>query len=100
IGVQQRGAEDEEMAVQLSEAYLAWETKTKEAGKIEGKIEGKLEGRRNALVQVLTRRFGPLPEEVSYQLQGGESIDELEQWMDGALDATSLADFLARVAKA
>ncbi len=37
--------EEAEMAVQLNEAYLAWEKATLERGKLEGKLEGKQEGK-------------------------------------------------------
>jgi len=67
------------MAVQLSQAYLEWEQKTKEEGRLEGeqigalrgKLEGKLESARNFL------RLGVAPEVVAQA--SGISLEEVQQ---------------------
>ena len=43
-----------------------------------------------SLRRLLQKRFGPLSEDVLARLQAA-SIDELELWLDRALDADSLA---------
>jgi len=79
-GVQQnQEPEEAEMAVQLSQAYLEWEQKTKEEGKLEGRAEGeqigalrgKLEAARNFL------RLGVAPEIVAQA--SGISLEEVQQ---------------------
>ena len=72
IRVQQnQEPEDAEMVVQLSQAYLEWEQKTKEESKLEGKLEGKLESARNFL------RLGVAPEVVAQA--SGISLEEVQQ---------------------
>ena len=50
---------------------------------------------RSALRRLLQKRFGPLSEDVLARLQSA-SIDELELWLDRALDADSLAGVFAQ----
>lgn len=53
----------------------------------------KREGAIRLLQRQLTRRFGPLPNEVLTRISGA-SIEEVEVWCDRVLDATSLAEVL------
>ena len=55
-----------------------------------GLMQGRAEGEAYALRRLLQKRFGPLSEDVLARLQAA-SIDELELWLDRALDADSLA---------
>ena len=50
---------------------------------------------RPKLRRLLQKRFGPLSEDVLARLQTA-SIDELELWLDRALDTDSLAGVFAR----
>ena len=59
-------------------------------GRQEGRMTGRAEGEAYALRRLLQKRFGPLSEDVLARLQAA-SIDELELWLDRALDADSLA---------
>jgi predicted transposase YdaD len=72
-------------------------------GLMQGRAEGRLEGEQSgiakgeayALRRLLQKRFGPLSEDVRARLQAA-SIDELELWLDRALDADSLAGVFAQ----
>ena len=59
-------------------------------GLMQGRLEGEQSGEAKALRRLLQKRFGPLSEDVLARLQAA-SIDELELWLDRALDADSLA---------
>ena len=64
-------------------------------GRQEGRMTGRAEGEAYALRRLLQKRFGPLSEDVLARLQSA-SIDELELWLDRALDADSLAGVFAQ----
>lgn len=55
----------------------------------EGEIEGKIEGKAESLKRLLDRRFGTLPGWAEERLAKADS-DQLDQWLDGVLDAGSL----------
>ncbi|PXX73994.1 DUF4351 domain-containing protein [Rivihabitans pingtungensis] len=59
-------------------------------GLMQGRLEGEQSGEAKALRRLLQKRFGPLSDDVLTRLQAA-SIDELELWLDRALDADSLA---------
>ena len=59
-------------------------------GLMQGRLEGEQSGEAKALRRLLQKRFGPLSDDVLTRLQTA-SIDELELWLDRALDADSLA---------
>ena len=61
-----------------------------EKGLMQGRLEGEQSGEAKALRRLLQKRFGPLSDDVLTRLQTA-SIDELELWLDRALDADSLA---------
>ena len=63
-------------------------------------MQGRLEGEAKAakgesVAPPAAKRFGPLSEDVLARLQAA-SIDELELWLDRALDADSLAGVFAQ----
>ncbi len=60
-----------------------------------GRASGIAKGEAYALRRLLQKRFGPLSEDVLARLQL-LSIDELELWLDRALDADSLAGVFAQ----
>ncbi|PXX78006.1 cytosolic protein [Rivihabitans pingtungensis] len=64
-------------------------------GRLEGEQSGIAKGEAYALRRLLQKRFGPLSEDVLARLQAA-SIDELELWLDRALDADSLAGVFAQ----
>ena len=55
--------------------------------------KGVAKGRREDLVRLLTRRFGPLPAATQRKLDAAP-IEKLDRWFDQALDAGSLKDAL------
>ena len=57
----------------------------------EGRTEGRTEGRAEMLSNLLTKRFGPLPGDVSARLTAA-SIADLDRWAVRVLDALSIAD--------
>ena len=64
-------------------------------GLMQGRLEGEQSGEAKALRRLLQKRFGPLSDDVLARLQTA-SIDELELWLDRALDADSLAGVFAQ----
>ena len=75
-----------------------WMQQGMQQGMVQGLMQGRLEGEQSgiakgeayALRRLLQKRFGPLSEDVLARLHAA-SIDELELWLDRALDADSLA---------
>jgi hypothetical protein len=63
---------------------LTWADKMKE--------EGRLAGKRETLLQLLSKKFGPLPEEATTRVNTLESIDELDAYLDRVLTASSLEE--------
>jgi hypothetical protein len=55
--------------------------------KAEGKAEGEAEGEGKALIKVLTKRYGPGDYEARIK---GASLEQLDLWLDRALDADNL----------
>ena len=64
-------------------------------GLLQGRAEGEQSGEAKALRRLLQKRFGPLPEALLARVHSA-SVDELEQWLDRALDADSLAGVFAQ----
>lgn len=64
-------------------------------GLLQGRAEGEQSGEAKALRRLLQKRFGPLPEALLARVHSA-SVDELEQWLDRALDADSLAEVFSR----
>ncbi len=64
-------------------------------GVAEGRAQGIAEGRAEAVLRVLGRRFGRVPEEVRRRVLAERSIERLDALMDRALDAPSLESFAA-----
>ena len=60
-------------------------------GRQEGRQEGLQEGRAAVLLRQLTRRFGPLGEQMTQRIREANSTD-LERWADNILDARSLEE--------
>jgi hypothetical protein len=59
---------------------LTWADKMKE------------EGKKDALLQLLTSKFGPLPEKTASRIRAIESPKKLDRYLDRVLVASSLAD--------
>ncbi len=76
------------------ERALYSENTEKWASREEGRIEGKVEGQAFTLARLLTRRFGPLPEELRQRLDNATG-EQLEHWTDTVLDAPTLSAVFA-----
>ncbi|MBA4065151.1 MAG: hypothetical protein C0501_15835 [Isosphaera sp.] len=57
--------------------------------------EGRAEGLADSVLMVLGKKAGPVPAEVAAAVRG-QPADVLERWLDHALEAADLADFLRR----
>jgi hypothetical protein len=55
---------------------------------------GVIQGERKALLRLLARRFGTLPDSVKARIDGAGSED-LKRWIDRILDAASLDEVFA-----
>ena len=61
-----------------------------ERGERRGEKRGERRAEQQTLIRLLQRKFGPLPESVTSEIQGTMNTERLEQWLDQVLDATSL----------
>jgi len=61
----------------------------KAEGKAEGEAKGKAKGKAEALMRLLERRFGPIPDDLHSQVAGADLVT-LDRWFDRALDASAL----------
>ena len=64
-----------------------------ERGKAEGLAVGEARGEAKSLLRLLERRFEPLPEWVRERVSAA-SLEQLDAWLDGVLDARSPDDLL------
>jgi hypothetical protein len=83
--------EEEKMLSQVKYSQLPSFNIGWEQGLIEGKLEGKLEGQAAVLSRLLLRRFGALDEATQARLSHA-TLEQLGQWADNILDATTMAD--------
>jgi predicted transposase YdaD len=60
-------------------------------GKAEGRAEGKAEGKAALLLQLLSRKFGPLPEDARQRVTLAKA-DDLDAWSLNLLDAATLGE--------
>ncbi len=66
--------------------------KGRQEGRLEGLDEGLLKGKRDTLLRLMMAKFGPLSEELATRIQGLESLEELDQYLDRLVTASSLAE--------
>ena len=64
-------------------------------GKAEGLAKGKAEGKAETLIRLLTRRFGPLPEDVRRRVAAADA-ETLDHWAELVLDAPDLDTVFGR----
>jgi hypothetical protein len=102
-------AEEQELLMNLSSAYLEWEQKTRQAGLQEGlqqglqmglqqglqvgRQEGLQEGERRMLLGLLTERFGPLPQPLVARIEAITEASHLEQLAKALLRTPDLQSF-------
>ena len=65
-----------------------------ERGEARGEARGRAEEARRAVLRVLDRRFGAVPERVRAALGHTEAVERLERLLDQAIDCPSLEVFL------
>lgn len=58
---------------------------------------GKAEGRMELLLRILTKRLGPLPEELTAKISGLTDLAEIERLADVALDVPTLDEFMKQL---
>lgn len=58
-------------------------------GHAEGRAEGRAEGEAKALIKILEKRFDTVPESFRKVILSG-TADQLEEWIEAALDAPSV----------
>lgn len=59
----------------------------------ESEQRGEQRGIRQSILRVLQHKFGALPANVVQVIEATHDVEQLEQWLDQALDSNSLADF-------
>ncbi|CAK0772356.1 DUF4351 domain-containing protein [Gammaproteobacteria bacterium] len=62
-------------------------------GRTKGMAKGLAKGKTESLKRLLTRRFGALPDWALQRIDGA-SLDQIDIWLDGLLDAESAASLL------
>ena len=80
----------------VQDVELTWAEKLMEKGRAEGREEGRetglIDGKREALLSLLTAKFGPLAERVTKRVESIDSLDTLNAMLHRVLTATSLED--------
>jgi predicted transposase YdaD len=82
------------LAEARAEGKIEGKAEGKIEGKAEGKMEGKAEGKVEAILRVLRKRFGELPERLTASVRACADVDRLDRGLDAALDAATLDQFL------
>jgi flagellar biosynthesis/type III secretory pathway protein FliH len=80
---------------QIQAMYDRIERKLIDRGRKEGHEEGVKKGKAGALLQLLERRFGTLPKNVTARVTRA-SIEDIDRWFDRAVDAATLDDVFGR----
>ena len=76
----------------LEETVREWEKQLRKESRQEGRQEGLIEGMQRALLQMMSLRFGHLPQSVRRQVAQTTSVQRLEELTQRALGAKSLRD--------
>jgi hypothetical protein len=85
---------------EVPEMQVTWADRMKEEGRKAGREEGReegweagaLEAKREILLRQLTRKFGPLPEELTARVMTLPSAGQLDAYLDRLLTARSLEE--------
>ena len=87
---------DLEEVSMLEENVRAWEEKVRKEswreGRQEGRQEGLVEGMQRVLLQLMSSRFGPLPQDLRRRVEGLTSVAELEKLTRRVLRAKTLLE--------
>ncbi len=76
----------------VQDVELTWSEKLEQKGLEKGREEGLVTGKREAVLRLLTAKFGALPESTRKHVERIDSADELNGYLDRVLVATSLKD--------
>ncbi len=82
----------EEEFREVQEMEVMWADRMRAKYEKEGREKGLIEGKREALLRLLTKKFGPLSEDVTARVRALEAVDELDVYLDRVLTATSLEE--------
>jgi Domain of unknown function (DUF4351) len=88
---QQIEAQEEELLMALSQAYLEWEKTTEQRGEQRGRTEGKTEEARSLILRLLNRRIGTINSHFETQISE-LSVSQLEALGEALLDFSSSTD--------
>jgi hypothetical protein len=83
------GQEERIMSIAAEQWKAEGMAEGKAEGKAEGMAEGRIEGKAAALMRLLERRFGPVPEAARAEVAAAD-LDTLDRLFDRALDASTL----------
>jgi hypothetical protein len=83
-----------EMKTMLATQGPAWQRQWFAEGKAEGMAEGEAKGKAVALVRLLEKRGGPLPDEIRQRIFAADAAT-LEVWFDRAIEASDLNSVFA-----
>ncbi len=71
------------------------ETRAYQSIFVKGEAKGKAEGKAEGIKRLLIRRFGPLPHWAEQRIAAAPAA-QLDAWLDGLLDADSVAALIGR----
>jgi predicted transposase YdaD len=74
--------------------YMSTADKLRAQGEAKGRAEGEAKGRAEALAQLLTLKFGSLPDAARNKLRAA-SAQQLAAWTGRVLDASTVDDVFA-----
>lgn len=84
---------DNEFNTRFGEKHMEFMTYREERGHKKGKLEGKIEGEVKALLLVLTKRFGDLPQRLQEAVARTEDVTKLDELLGLAATCLSLDEF-------
>jgi predicted transposase/invertase (TIGR01784 family) len=91
------GKEKQMLSIAARQWLAEGEAKGEARGEARGRAEGEVRGEAKALVRMLQKRFGRIPARY-LQVIASATTDELESWIDRALDAPTIKAVFAQTA--
>jgi len=76
---------------------MPYVTSVERIAKNEGRSEAAIETRQQTLIRQLRRRFDDLPSEVTQAINATTTTQQLDEWLDQVLTASSLDEMDIRV---
>jgi len=81
----------QELNVMLADKLEEWALEFKAEGVQEGLEKGIEKGEMLSLQKLLSKRFGPIPSEITAKISNA-TLEDIERWFDRAIDASKLSD--------